>query len=208
MKYSFAFAFALTLVSLGNAATIPIPFLEIDGENGEIHFHAGAEDHNIPTRQWQSWLPRPLSSLVQHTHSGNSNNNNGNSNNNGNGNIYSGTSSAVSSSSAGNSKGQFTGDATFYTPEADACGTTSSESDLVAALNAPQFGDDVESDNNPNCGRRAYIRRGSKSVTVRIVDECPECKYGDLDLSPAAFNKLGDPDEGRFTIQWNWVGQN
>jgi hypothetical protein len=97
--------------------------------------------------------------------------------------------------------GAFAGDATFYTPDADACGTYSTEADLVAALNAPQF----QSSDNHSCGRRAVVSRNGISVTVKIVDECPECKHGDLDLSPAAFNRLADPDDGRVHVTWKWV---
>ncbi|ANB13377.1 Expansin-A1 .2 [Sugiyamaella lignohabitans] len=100
---------------------------------------------------------------------------------------------------------QFHGDATFYQPEADACGTSSTADDLVAALNSPQFADgNVESDENPNCGKIARITRGDKHVKVKIVDLCPECHEGDLDLSPAAFNKIADPIEGRVKIAWTW----
>lgn len=195
MKYSLLYTITLVLQGLTHAATIPIPFLEIDDDNGSIHFRAGTEDHNIPDQPWRVYRP-------QHSHSNiNSINNHGSS-------VSSwpvGPTAGPSGSQQGPQQGQYRGDATFYTPEDDACGTHSTENDLVAALNAPQFGDDVESDENPNCGRKAKIWRGSKSVTVRIVDECPECKHGDLDLSPAAFNQLADPDEGRVKVEWAWV---
>lgn len=46
---------------------------------------------------------------------------------------------------------------------------------------------------------------GGGGVTITIVDRCPVCAQYDLDLSPAAYNALGDPDAGRIDIQWSWV---
>lgn len=31
------------------------------------------------------------------------------------------------------------------------------------------------------------------------------CKYYDLDMSPAAFDKLADPSVGRVDITWSFV---
>jgi len=47
-------------------------------------------------------------------------------------------------------------------------------------------------------------------VTVMVTDKCPGCKGKfDLDLSPAAFNKLGDPSVGRLTgVEWSFDGEN
>ena len=40
---------------------------------------------------------------------------------------------------------------------------------------------------------------------MKIVDECPECKPGDLDLSPEAFEMIGNPIDGRIPISWHLV---
>jgi expansin (peptidoglycan-binding protein) len=40
---------------------------------------------------------------------------------------------------------------------------------------------------------------------VRIVDQCPECPYGDLDFSPEAFVKIADLPQGRVPIAWQLV---
>ncbi|POG80013.1 hypothetical protein GLOIN_2v1520644 [Rhizophagus irregularis DAOM 181602=DAOM 197198] len=39
-------------------------------------------------------------------------------------------------------------------------------------------------------------------VKVKIMDKCPICKFGDIDLSPAAFNVIGDESQGRILIRW------
>ena len=43
------------------------------------------------------------------------------------------------------------------------------------------------------------------SVRVRIVDLCPECASGDLDLSPQAFDQIAERAQGRVPITWTFV---
>jgi expansin (peptidoglycan-binding protein) len=40
------------------------------------------------------------------------------------------------------------------------------------------------------------------TVRVRIVDLCPECLAGDLDLSPQAFDQIAPRALGRVPIEW------
>ena len=42
-------------------------------------------------------------------------------------------------------------------------------------------------------------------VTVRIVDQCPECPQGDVDLSPDAFAKIAELSLGRVDISWQYI---
>jgi expansin (peptidoglycan-binding protein) len=42
-------------------------------------------------------------------------------------------------------------------------------------------------------------------ITVRIVDLCPECEMGHLDLSQEAFAKIADPSAGNVPITWSVV---
>ncbi|KAI9276066.1 RlpA-like double-psi beta-barrel-protein domain-containing protein-containing protein [Sporodiniella umbellata] len=57
---------------------------------------------------------------------------------------------------------------------------------------------------NPICGRYATAKGPKGSVRVKIVDTCGPCRYGDLDLSPAAFGRIGNFDDGRIKITWTW----
>ncbi|KAL1918112.1 uncharacterized protein VTP21DRAFT_3378 [Calcarisporiella thermophila] len=105
----------------------------------------------------------------------------------------------------GKKKGQiFTGQGTFYDVGADACGSKSKNSDMVAALNAPQFGKG-DTTKNRNCGRRVLIFGPKGMVVVKIVDLCPGCKNGDLDLSPTAFKKIANLSQGRVPIKWKFL---
>ncbi|KAJ2488917.1 hypothetical protein IWW37_004399 [Coemansia sp. RSA 2050] len=99
--------------------------------------------------------------------------------------------------------GPFTGKLTWYDVGGDACGTHSKASDMVAALNKPQYGNTDEV--SPNCGRCAKIKGDKATIVVKIVDACPECKFGSLDLSKAAFNKVTKADGVAKDISWSWV---
>jgi expansin len=55
------------------------------------------------------------------------------------------------------------------------------------------------------CGAYVMAAGPKGAVTVRIVDLCPECRAGHLDLSREAFGLIGDLPEGRIPITWQIV---
>ncbi|MFO7681655.1 MAG: expansin EXLX1 family cellulose-binding protein [Chloroflexota bacterium] len=96
------------------------------------------------------------------------------------------------------------GIATYYNATgAGNCGFPVTPNDLmVAALNNDEY------DNAKWCG--AYVRVDGKkgSVVVRIVDRCPECSAGHLDLSREAFAIIDDIPLGRVPISWQVISPN
>ncbi|HND12053.1 MAG TPA: expansin EXLX1 family cellulose-binding protein [Pseudomonadota bacterium] len=94
-----------------------------------------------------------------------------------------------------------TGDGTYYgATGAGACSYDPSPSNLmVAAMNAPQWAASAV------CGTCVDVTGPKGTVTVRIVDLCPECKSGDLDLSEQAFTMIADKSAGRVKISWTPV---
>ena len=42
-------------------------------------------------------------------------------------------------------------------------------------------------------------------IITKNLDACPECKYGDLDLTPPVFKALGDLDTGILKISWHEI---
>jgi expansin (peptidoglycan-binding protein) len=74
-----------------------------------------------------------------------------------------------------------------------------------AAINNAQW------DALTNCGRCVTVKcvdsrcTSSQSATVQILDRCPECKMGDLDLSPSVFKTLTGSDPSRYKIQWEFI---
>lgn len=101
------------------------------------------------------------------------------------------------------------GDLTFYDPGMGACGISSGAGEMVVALNAPQF-DPATPNGNPNlnslCGKRVRVTGPSgTTVDATIVDRCPGCAAGSLDLSPAAFQVLAPLDKGRVAGTWEYI---
>ncbi|KAJ2694506.1 hypothetical protein H4218_005573 [Coemansia sp. IMI 209128] len=99
----------------------------------------------------------------------------------------------------------FTGDGTFFSPGLGSCGLTNSDSDLIAAIPAPQYGSNPNPNSAEVCGKCALVKGPKGQVKVKITDRCPVCKTGDLDLSPSAFQQIGDFDAGRIPISWSFV---
>lgn len=94
------------------------------------------------------------------------------------------------------------GEATYYT-FADGSGNCSfppSPDDLmVGAMNHTDYAGSAA------CGTCAAIDGPEGSITVRIVDRCPECPAGDIDLSPQAFERIAPLERGRVPITWRYV---
>ncbi|KAI1148289.1 RlpA-like double-psi beta-barrel-protein domain-containing protein-containing protein [Nemania diffusa] len=90
----------------------------------------------------------------------------------------------------------FSGDMTYYDPGLGSCGWTNSNNDPVVALSASQSG---------NCGKSIKIQHNGKTVTAKVVDKCPGCGSGSIDVSPAVFNQLADPAQGRVQVTWNFI---
>ncbi|RLN95857.1 hypothetical protein BBJ28_00008385 [Nothophytophthora sp. Chile5] len=106
----------------------------------------------------------------------------------------------------------FTGDGTAYTLGDTSAGNCNFMSALgfastnYAALNDKQW------DGLQNCGRCAEVSCADDRCTdqtttevVQLLDRCPECAYGDLDLSPTVFSSLTGSDPARYTIKWKFV---
>ncbi|NJL34536.1 MAG: hypothetical protein HC893_12600 [Chloroflexaceae bacterium] len=70
---------------------------------------------------------------------------------------------------------------------------------MVAALNT------IDYDNARLCGAYIEVTGPLASVVVRVVDRCPECAAGDVDLSREAFARIANPIDGRVPITWHIV---
>ncbi len=92
------------------------------------------------------------------------------------------------------------GEATYYTAGGTvACGLPLPDDGMVAAINAAQYAGSAA------CGICLRVQGPQGTVVVQVVDRCPECKAGDLDLSAAAFARIADPAQGRVAIRWSEV---
>jgi len=93
------------------------------------------------------------------------------------------------------------GIATYYNADGNgACLFGDSPEDLnVAAMNAEEF------NQAQACGTYIRVNGPKGQVTVRIVDLCPECRAGHLDLSREAFAQIADLPLGRVAITWKVI---
>ncbi|KAG9091312.1 hypothetical protein FRC06_000611 [Ceratobasidium sp. 370] len=59
---------------------------------------------------------------------------------------------------------------------------------------------------NKFCGKTITVKntKNGKTTTAKVVDTCPSCGSGDLDLSPAAFKKLGSLSTGVLSVSWDF----
>lgn len=96
------------------------------------------------------------------------------------------------------------GVATYYRATgAGACSFDPSPEDLmVAAMNAEEY------ENAALCGAYVHVTGPNGATTVRIVDLCPECRAGHLDLSQEAFAEIAELEQGRVDISWQLVSPN
>ena len=97
-----------------------------------------------------------------------------------------------------------TGVATYYAATGDgACMFGASPDDLnVAAMNQPEW------QNSGVCGETVHVTGPKGAIDVRIVDLCPGCQAGQLDLSAQAFAQIAEPIQGRVPISWQLISPN
>jgi expansin len=90
------------------------------------------------------------------------------------------------------------GEGTYYNADGSGnCSFDPSPSDLlVAALNTADYHESLL------CGAFIEVTGPRGTVTVRVVDRCPECAPGDVDMSPQAFERIAPLVAGRVAISW------
>jgi expansin (peptidoglycan-binding protein) len=88
------------------------------------------------------------------------------------------------------------GDITYYEPGLGACGWTNSDSEYVVALSPSQYGG--------SCGKMISIAKDGKTVQAKVVDLCPGCASGAIDVSSTAFRALADLSVGRTKCTWSF----
>lgn len=80
------------------------------------------------------------------------------------------------------------------------CGIYVEEGDFYhCAMNHIQY------DSSSACGGCVRILGPKDEITLQVVDRCPECKIGDIDLSTEAFEKIAQLKDGRIPIRWQYV---
>ncbi|KAL6656179.1 hypothetical protein ACP70R_007005 [Stipagrostis hirtigluma subsp. patula] len=102
------------------------------------------------------------------------------------------------------------GTATFYTPPytPSACHGFQDDGTMIAAASDVFWGGGAACDNRCVVTCTGATNEGvphpctGRSVTVRIVDLCPQGCRGTIDLSQEAFAVIADPDAGKINIDY------
>lgn len=90
------------------------------------------------------------------------------------------------------------GRGTYFKPGMGACGWWSGSSDMITAISQKRWG------GGKYCGRMLRVCHSGKCTRVKIVDMCPGCGKGSLDLSPRAFKKLAPLSQGVIGVSWSF----
>ncbi|KJA20258.1 hypothetical protein HYPSUDRAFT_43398 [Hypholoma sublateritium FD-334 SS-4] len=90
----------------------------------------------------------------------------------------------------------------FYDVGLGACGTTNVASDYIVALNQDQFGTTYPSQ---YCNKQITMSYNGKTATATIMDSCPGCPSGGLDLSRGLFTHFATEDTGIIYGEWSFV---
>ena len=110
--------------------------------------------------------------------------------------------------SSSSSQGQYTGDITYYDISVGltSCGTYGSNSENLVALAAGMMQNGGNPNNNPLCGKVINIYYGGNVHQGTIVDTCPTCSGGSLDLTPALFKLVAPNGDGRVSgVTWSYA---
>ncbi|KAH9029093.1 RlpA-like double-psi beta-barrel-protein domain-containing protein-containing protein, partial [Lactarius pseudohatsudake] len=100
-------------------------------------------------------------------------------------------------------KRDFSARLTFYDIDVGitACGGRYAASAFVVALNGAMYGDGYP---GPHCGDQIVITCNGKTATATIVDKCPGCPYGGLDLTRGLFGFFADLGVGVLQGTWEF----
>ncbi len=95
----------------------------------------------------------------------------------------------------------FTGEGTYYgyAGGGNCSFPTPTSPVYTGAMNETQY------DTSMTCGACVEVTGSKGSLVIRIEDRCPECAYGDIDLSEEAFPLIDDKINGRVSISWKFV---
>jgi len=97
-----------------------------------------------------------------------------------------------------------TGEGTYYDGVAGTanghCSLPVASNDLLhVAMNSVDYA------GSNSCGACVDITGPKGTITATVVDECPECASGDIDMTEEAFSQIADVIDGRIDISWQYV---
>ena len=117
--------------------------------------------------------------------------------------IMPGTAAAPGAQTSGGASGGTSGEATHYELAAGSMGNCSYPSppagQLYVALSPAEYGAAAA------CGSYLQVTGPDGSVTAEVVDQCPECQAGHIDLSEQAFARIAPLNAGLVPVSYHTV---
>ena len=94
-----------------------------------------------------------------------------------------------------------TGEATYYNLDVlGHCGLERQQGEiLIGAMN------NIDYNAAMACGACVQVTGPKGTIKIRIIDECPECKVGDIDLQEEAFAQIANLIDGRVKVTWKYT---
>jgi len=87
-----------------------------------------------------------------------------------------------------------------------ACGIVDFDTQYYVAMNYVQYDSTLTNWQNPNsagiCNTCIKVTYGNKSVIGKVIDKCPSCQEGAIDVSLPLFEKLADSRLGVVNVSW------
>ncbi len=100
------------------------------------------------------------------------------------------------------------GTATYYDDKGlGACGTSIDAASQMFVAVSHTYWTTANPNSDPLCsGVSVQLSYGGHTLTLPVVDKCPSCDAGHLDLSKPAFAELADPSVGVLqNVSWSFV---
>ena len=98
----------------------------------------------------------------------------------------------------------YKGEGTYY----DGIAGTSSGNCSLPVADGDYFHcaiNDFMYNNSEACGACVIVTGPKGSITLQVVDRCPECASGDIDMTEEAFSQIADVVDGRVPITWKYT---
>ncbi|KII95727.1 hypothetical protein PLICRDRAFT_170337 [Plicaturopsis crispa FD-325 SS-3] len=90
------------------------------------------------------------------------------------------------------------GQGTWFEVGLGNCGKTSVDSDHIVALATSKYA------SGAHCNKKVTIKANGVTKTATVMDSCPSCASGDLDMSPSLFKEFASLDVGVLDITWSF----
>ncbi|KAF7982260.1 hypothetical protein HWV62_29497 [Athelia sp. TMB] len=108
------------------------------------------------------------------------------------------TLAAPTSPAARSLEKRHSGTGTWFEPDVGNCGWRNKSTDMIVALPTSDY------DGGKHCGKKIKIKSEGKTHTAEVVDRCPDCHEGSLDMSPSLFKEFASLGKGEIKVTWSF----